>query len=136
MNREQNFIIWARGMLAREFVWGETDCASLTLAGLDVFRGTDHAFKYRGLWTDEATALAHFQAELPSQVLQAIGCQEAALSLAVLGDVVTMPFGQWPECVHLVLGSRSLSADPEHGVILLPTRSLTSSPEARLWRAT
>jgi len=134
MTPEQNVIIWARGMLGREFVWGETDCAMIALGGLDCLNGSDYAGVYRGKWTTEAEALAHFQTETPSGVLKSFGGEKFPGTFAVLGDVITVPAGKWPEQMHFVLGSKSLCSDQTLGVHLLPTRTLTDLDEAVVWR--
>lgn len=134
MTPEQNVIIWARGMLGREFVWGETDCAMVALGGLSVLAGQDYAAPYRGKWSTEDEALAHYATELPSGVLAALGAERVAATFAVLGDVITVPVGKWPEQMHFVLGSKSLSSSPLDGVHLLPTRYLTDQPGADVWR--
>jgi hypothetical protein len=134
MTPEQNVIIWARGMLGEEFVWGVTDCAMLALKGLDVLTGESYAARYLGKWTGEDEALAHFKTELPSQVLAGFGGIRVLNTFAVLGDVIAVPAGIWPEQMHFVLGAKSLSSDPAKGVHLLPTRLLTELPDATVWR--
>ena len=134
MTPEQNVIIWARARLGREFVWGDTDCAMIALEGLDCLNGSDYAGVYRGKWTTEDEALAHFKIETPSQVLASFGGEKVLPTFTVLGDVITVPAGQWPEQMHFVLGSKSLCSDPTKGVHLLPTRVLTDLPAADVWR--
>ena len=134
MTPEQSVIRWSRTVKGQPFAWGRTDCAMLTLAALDVLTGTAHAEAYTGLWDSEATALAHFATETPSQVLQGFGAAEVPPAFVVLGDVITVPADPWPEQLHFVLGRYSLCSDVERGVALLRTRSLTAQPGARVWR--
>lgn len=134
MTPEQSVIGWARNILGRPFAWGETDCALIALQAIECFTGRDCVADYRGRWTSEAEALAHFRTELPSQVLASMGAVEVRPSQAVIGDVITVPVGDWPEQLHVILGRFSLCASPDRGVHLLPTRLFTEWPGARLWR--
>ena len=134
MTPEQNVIIWARGVLGREFVWGETDCAMIALEGLDCLNGSDYAGVYRGKWTTEDEALAHFKIETPSQVLASFGGEKVLPTFTVLGDVITVPAGKWPEQMYFVLGSKSLCSDQTVGVHLDQTRLLTAGDGATVWR--
>jgi len=134
MTPEQNVILWARSMLGQTFVWGETDCAMLALKGLDVLTGMKYTDRYKGQWANEDEALNHFKTEMPSEVLQSLGGEKVPGTFAVLGDVITVPAGFWPEQMHFVLGAQSLCTDPTKGVHLLPTRILTELDEAVVWR--
>lgn len=134
MSPEQNVIIWARGMIGCEFVWGETDCAMLSLKGLEILTGEDYAARYRGKWSTQQEAIDHYRTELPSQVLESFGGQRVPGTFAVLGDVVIVPGEAWPEQMHFVLGAKSLSSRPSNGVGLVTTRELTDLPDAVVWR--
>lgn len=134
MTPEQNVVLWGRSVLGSAFVWGETDCALIALAGIDVFTGSAHADRYRGRWTTADEALAHFAIETPSQVLKSIGAVEIAENYAVLGDVVTVPAPPWPEQLHFILGRFCLCSDELAGVSLLRAKAVTSLPGARIWR--
>lgn len=113
---ERALIEFARASFGKPFTWGETDCAMLALRAIDAFRGTFDAGRFAGLWHDEASALAHFQIELPSMVLEAIGCQSIDPHLSAIGDVLLIPGPVFPECAHVVLGRLMLSSSPEEGV--------------------
>lgn len=134
MTPEQNVIVWARGLLGQPFVWGKTDCAMLALQGLDRFTGGDYASRYAGLWGSKTEALRHYRVELPSEVLQGFGAERVVPTFAVLGDVITVPAGEWPEQMHFVLGSIALCSDPSRGVHYLKTRWLADQDGAAVWR--
>ena len=134
MTAERKLIEWARGAVGTPFVWGETDCALTALRAVDQMIGTSHADRYRGAWTNQDEAISHFQHEIPSQVLTGLGAVEVSVAHATVGDVLTVPADIWPEQMAVVLGSRSLCADINRGVCLLPSRSFTQAPGARAWR--
>ena len=134
MTPEQNVIIWARGLLGREFVWGETDCVMLTLKAMDIFHGGEYAERFRGKWSNQEEALAYYDITSPSEMLPAYGGQRVLGTFAVLGDIITVTSEEWPERCHFVLGARSLSSTEDGGVSLIPTRFLTNLPDAIVWR--
>jgi hypothetical protein len=134
MNTEAAVHDWAFRVRGRPFAWGETDCAILTLEGLELLTGHPCVAGYRGLWASREEALAHFSQELPSDVLKGLGAVEVAPAFAVFGDVITLPADPWPEQLHFILGRYSLVSDEERGVGLAPTRVLLNIAGARVWR--
>lgn len=121
-------------MTGKPFVWGETDCGMLTLAALSRLTGRDYTAPYSGAWQDEASALAHYGTERPSDVLRRFGAVEVDRRQAVFGDVLTVPADPWPEQLHFVLGRFCLASDLTLGVQLLPVRVFSRLPGTRVWR--
>jgi len=134
MTPEQSVILWAREVIGKPFVWGETDCAMVALEGLSRLTGEDYAGRYRGMWDSREAALTHYETELPSDALKSFGAEQVLGTFAVLGDVVTVPADPWPEQMHFVLGAKSLCSDESSGVRLIPTRVLTAIDGAAVWR--
>lgn len=134
MTPEQAVLAWFRGVQGAPFQWGVTDCAMLTLEALGRLTGRDYASAYRGLWSCEGEALAHFRREWPSEVLEGLGAREVHPQYRVFGDVVTVPGEPWAERLHFVLGRHSISSHPDRGVGLVPTGLLVGQPGARVWR--
>lgn len=134
MTPEQRIVAWSRTVLRQPFEWGKTDCAMLTLQALELLTGKKYLDAYRGAWTSEEEALAHFQHEKPSDVLKGWGAQQVPPAFAVFGDVVTAPAAPWPEQLHFVLGRHAFTSDQARGVALVPTRLLTALTGAQVWR--
>ena len=124
---------WAGEMVGKPFIWGETDCAMLALRSLNTSLGIDVSGAFAGVWRDEASALAHFQIELPSQVLSMLGLSQMDQVYFATGDIILAPKEPFPETAHICLGMRSLSADPEHGVVYVRTLDLLKHAVS-LWR--
>jgi hypothetical protein len=120
-------IEWAERMKGLPFEWGQTDCATLTMRGLELLTGRDFP-DYR--WATEAGAWKVAERELPSSVLTAYGLVEVDPGFQRCGDVILVPRDSWPECCHLCLGRYSLSGDPHWGVILVRTGALLAMPGA------
>ncbi len=131
---EVALVRFAQQMLGEPFVWGQTDCAMLALRCLEAAHGFATVEQYWGLWTDEASALAHFQRELPSEVLAGIGLREVPAAQASTGDIILAPKAPFPECAHVCLGQFSLTASPVAGVHRVPTLELVDVATSA-WRA-
>ena len=131
--KELALIAFAEQVVGQPFVWGETDCGMLALRALDVILIQDVSGPYRGMWSDEATALAHFQTELPSEVLARLGMQRMEPGLYAIGDILLAPKDPWPECAAVCLGGRCLMSHTEHGVAYVRTGDFVKAATS-LWR--
>ncbi len=131
---DQKLVMWARQQVGKPFEWGVTDCAMLALQAVDILTDGEHAQTYAGKWETQSQALAHFEIEKPSDVLQRLGAVEIDAIRAAAGDILTLPAYIWPEQLHVVMGRLCLSADIDQGVCLLPTRLFVTVEGARAWR--
>lgn len=119
---------WAERMAGLPFEWGHTDCATLTIRGLELLTG--RAFPDVYVWSSEAQAHAVAERELPSRVLRAFGLDDVDAGFQRTGDVILVPREPWVECCHLCLGRYSLTSDPERGVGYVRSASLLLQPGA------
>lgn len=122
---------WAATQLGAPYVWGRTDCVSLTTTGLQQLYPaplglpafpTKHA-ALRALLEDPA---------LLAGTLTALGAVAVALPFAQAGDVLEPPPDLDEPAVLLCLGAATLATAPAEGVHLVPTLALP--PTTRAWR--
>lgn len=130
MNARQRAVAVARETLGEDYVWGETDCASLVRRAIGA--GPRWSGLREALRVDRATGGA------PSW-LERAGFGAVPATLARPGDVVTWPplerspFRSF--CGVMVGPSRVLTSTPEDGVAVLRlgARQLTDTG-ATVWR--
>lgn len=135
MTPEQQAIVWLSGQRGRGFVWGETDCVTLTFRVLDRWTGLDISGAYAGRWQTEAEALdVYREGVLPSSYLKQHGAWQILPEHATVGDVIAIPSPQWPEQLHFVTGRHATVCDEAHGVCLARTSVLLDVDGATVWR--
>ena len=139
MNWRPALYEWAEARLGDAFEWGRTDCALLMLEACDIIRGTDDATDYRGRWQTRIGAIRYIaETETPSDYLRKAGARTVALHFQQAGDILLAQGEAYPDfrdCAHVCLGRRSLTADPEQGVVNVITGELTAlDPPPLIWR--
>jgi hypothetical protein len=128
---------WAAAQVGRPFVWGETDCVSLTCAGLAVVLG--RPFFPKPAYSSEAAAkqLVPFGGRLGQQ-LALLGRRVPEL-MAQSADVVVIPAdetaGEFCDGLGLIVGTTQvIVANPEHGVRSLKLEAVRRVAPVEVYR--
>ncbi len=130
-NWDVDLVLWARGVIGRSYVWGETDCGSLARAAVALLYGSDPI--EGSSWTDEASAAAALRAlGGVSKTMRLLGAVKTDVLHAQSGDLLTTRgSGSHAGRFCIVVAGRLLTSVPDSGVVLAP---LAVPPGATLWR--
>ena len=113
---------FSRKVLGKPFVWGDTDCCSLTVDCFDHVRGTNHKEgRLISSITDKESALALCAERTAEQVILLNGFKEIELYKASRGDIIYF-FTDGFESLHVCYGENCLSSPEENGVHFIPTK--------------
>jgi len=118
---------WATHRAGQTFLWGITDCTMLALEWLTLLTKHPHYEDFRGRWWSKESAV-HFSLGYGrrfGQYLLDVGARECSPQTQQTGDflVASLQGEPWDR-VHVCLGGRFLSSDPEHGVNIRFMRDL------------
>jgi len=130
MKRELSVIRYATGVRGSPLRWGETDCASLCIAAINLQAEKE---LISDKWDSEAAAREVMARHLPSEVMEQAGMEKIDPSACRVGDVLVVPSGEWAETLYLCLGARCLSATARGGVDLFPLTSVKNAASSA-WR--
>tara|TARA_R100001086_G_scaffold238071_2_gene162550 strand:- start:2462 stop:2887 length:426 start_codon:yes stop_codon:yes gene_type:complete len=113
---------FSQKVLGKPFVWGDTDCCSLTVDCFDYIRGTNHKQgKLISSIVDKDSALKLCAERTAYQVILANGFQQIELSKASRGDIIYF-YNDGFESLHICYGDKCLSSSEENGVHFTPTK--------------
>ena len=109
-------------VIGKPFVWGDTDCCSLTVECFDYIRGTNHKQgRLISSITDKESAMELCANRTAYQVIIQNGFEEIELYKASRGDIIYF-FKDGLESLHVCYGDKCLTSSEEEGVIFTPTK--------------
>lgn len=118
MNKKNELIIWASSKIGKPFIWGKTDCSTLTLEGIKLYYG--NMFQFENTWNSLKEAIrAYKKYGTPIKILT-----EARFSLIYkkyeqTGDIFVWE-GNGYYLVGVVINQAVLTADEGKKIALRP----------------
>jgi hypothetical protein len=127
IRRLPNWQIQLNGILTSaaelSFEWGKFDCALHAANCVRAITGADPAAGYRGLYSDEASAIALFGSDLgnfAAGILNSLGFPEVPVTFARRGDVVLVDNSTSYGALGVVsLDPRYVSCASDKGLVLV-----------------
>lgn len=118
---------WAQGRLGQPFVWGQTDCAILSLEAVDVLAGTTLADEHRGRYATERQALRYIRVHSfhLGRWLLAAGLAVIQPGFQQRGDILVAD-NVWASG-HVCLGRRALSSAVNGAVLLADSAAVVAA---------
>jgi len=117
LNWDGRLVAWAKEMVGRPFVWGETDCITLAIEAIEIIHPGQIKFDLP-FWDSKKTAIVAikkingFSAYMEKHGAVKI---ESEL-LARAGDLLVAPSVDSIEGCQVVIGGKIISSRPDEGV--------------------
>lgn len=109
LNKRNELVKWAATKVGRPFIWGKTDCTTITLEGIEQYYGLK--LPVENTWVSLKEALrAYKKYGKPPEVLQEAGLQIIQKNFEQTGDVFCWQgHGYW--LIGMVINGHVLVAD-------------------------
>ena len=121
MNKKNELIIWASSKIGKPFIWGESDCSTLTLEGISIYYG--NVFNFKNIWNSLKEALrAHKIYGTPINILTQAGFTLVNKKYEQTGDIFVLSIKNY-YLVGVVINQSVLVADENKKIILRPINS-------------
>ena len=121
MTRQQKLIEWATTKIGTPFIWGSSDCSSLSLEGIKLYYGD--LFSFENTWSSLKEAIrAYKKYGTPIEILESVGFVRVKRNYEQTGDVFVWT-GNSYYLVGMVINQSVIVADEEK---CLELRSLSS----------
>ena len=121
----QKIISFVNAWSGEKFVWGQTDCAMLTLRFLDYMYDW-HLFEYyEDSYKNEADAeyFSVYSTDM-RQILISAGFTDMPVGFEKQGDILLCAKNPGVYNSHIDLGDSVFSSHPDHGLRIYPKRGL------------
>lgn len=107
---------WAAGMIGQPFVLGQTNCAMLAMAALDVMYSTGLFDRFKHVATDEESEVAESMARRTLHEIEALGLRRVTKFYEQTGDIILGYREPFERCGVYLGSSRVLTSDRVRGV--------------------
>lgn len=109
MIRQQQLILWAAQQIGLPFVWGKSDCTTLTLEGVNLLY--NETFNLENTWTSLKEALrAYKKYGTPIEILEKYGFEKVKKNYEQTGDILVWE-GTGYYLIGIVINQSVLVAD-------------------------
>ena len=121
MTRQQKLIEWAASKIGTPFVWGNSDCSSITLEGIKLYYGD--ILNFENTWSSLKEAIrAYKKYGTPIEILEKTNFYKVSKNYEQTGDIFVWT-GNSYYLVGMVINQSVMVADEEK---CLELRSLSS----------
>jgi len=124
MNRKNELVIWASSKIGKSFVWGDSDCSTLTLEGILLYYG--NIFDFENIWNSLKAALRSYKKYgTPIQILQQAGFTLVNKKYEQTGDIFVLSIKNY-YLVGIVINQSVLIADEGKKITLRPISTFSN----------
>lgn len=124
MNKKNELIIWASSKIGKPFVWGISDCSTLTLEGILLYYG--NVFNFENTWNSLKAALrSYIKYGTPIQILQQAGFTLINKKYEQTGDIFVLNIKNY-YLVGIIINQSVLTSDEGKKIILRPINTFNN----------
>lgn len=124
MNKKNELILWASSQIGKPFIWGISDCSTLTLEGINLYYG--NIFKFENTWKSLKDAIrAYKKYGTPLKILTEAGFNFVNKKYEQTGDIFVWK-GNGYYLVGIVINQSVLTADEGRNIALRPINTFNN----------
>ena len=123
-NKKNELIIWASSKIGKPFIWGESDCSTLTLEGISLYYG--NIFNLKNIWGSLKKALRAYEIYgTPINILKQAGFISVNKKYEQTGDIFVLSVKNY-YLVGVIINQSVLTSDEGKKIVLRPINTFNN----------
>lgn len=133
LNHHSLLVQWACSVVDKPYVWGETDCGTLTREGLRIILGKDPFPGVPSWYSEEESRKIWFGMGGPDEAFLKLGAIEIDKGYIQTGDVAILEIGDMITAC-LAINDKLLFSTSDKGTCFKPLRQLLNLNNIRFYK--